>query len=283
MAHSESIIKAFDGLNLYAQRWTPTGSPKAVVHLVHGLGEHSSRYGYVAEEFNHSGYVFNTMDLRGHGKSDGERGYAPGFSTLVSDIEFLVKSGKADYPNLPQFLYGHSLGGSLVLYYRMTSKLNVDAIISTSPLFKPGARIPPMKKFFARVMSDVAPKMTLTNGLQRPWLSRDGRIVRDYGNDPLVHDKISCRMGWELLKNGEWVHAHMKEIHGPILMVVGTREKIVDYQKILDAAVGLESEVQLKVWEGLYHETHNEPEKEQVVHYNIAWLDNQLTKRQPAR
>jgi acylglycerol lipase len=281
MTYTEFKIKAFDGVNLYAQRWTPEVHPKAVVHLVHGLGEHSGRYGYVAEEFTKAGYVFNTMDLRGHGKSDGARGYAPGFSTLVSDIEFLVKSGKADYPNLPQILYGHSLGGSLVLYYRLTSKLNVDAIISTSPLFKPGARVPALKKLFARIMSDVAPKITLTNGLERPWLSRDGQIIREYSSDPLVHDKITCRMGWELLKNGEYVSQHMKSIRGPILMVVGTREKIVDYQRIVDAALGTEDQVQLKIWEGLYHETHNEPEKEQVVHYNIAWLDNQLAKKQP--
>jgi acylglycerol lipase len=280
MAYTEYTIKAFDGLNLYAQRWTPSGTPKAVVHLVHGLGEHSGRYKYVAQEFNKAGYVFNAMDLRGHGKSEGARGYAPGFSTLVSDIEFLIKSGRADYPGIPQFLYGHSLGGSLVLFYRLTSKLNVDAVISTSPLFKPGARVPAAKVMFAHVMSDIAPKLTLTNGLQRPWLSRDGREVRDYSNDPLVHDKISCRMGWELLKNGEWVHAHMKEIRGPILMVVGTREKIVDYQKIVDAAKGLDDRVELKVWEGLYHETHNEPEKQQVIGYNIAWLDNLLLKKQ---
>ena len=93
MTHTEFTLKAFDGLNLFAQRWTPAGKPKAVVNLVHGLGEHSSRYGYVAQEFTKAGYVFNTMDLRGHGKSDGPRGYAPGFSTLVSDIEFLVNPG----------------------------------------------------------------------------------------------------------------------------------------------------------------------------------------------
>lgn len=276
MTHTEFTLKAFDGLNLFAQRWVPSGKPKAVVNLVHGLGEHSSRYGYVAEEFAKAGYVFNTMDLRGHGKSDGARGYAPGFSSLVSDIEFLIKSGKADYPDIPHFLYGHSLGGSLVLFYRLTSKINVDAIISTSPLFKPGARVPASKRLFARIMSDIAPKITLTNGLQRPWLSRDGRIVRDYSGDPLVHDKITCRMGWELLKNGDWVFDHMNTIRGPILMVVGTREKIVDYKRILDAAKGLEDQVELKVWEGLYHETHNEPEKEAVVQYNIQWFDKHL-------
>lgn len=282
MTHTNFTIKAFDGLNLAAQRWTPEGTPKAVVNLVHGLGEHSSRYGHVAEEFTNAGYVFNAMDLRGHGKSEGARGYAPGFETLVTDIEFLVKSGRTAHPNIPQFLYGHSLGGSLVLFYRLTSKVNVDAIISTSPLFRPGARVPETKKWFGRTMSDIAPKVTLNNGLQRPWLSRDGKVVREYSEDPLVHDKITARMGWELLKNGEWVHAHMKDIRGPILMVVGTREKIVDYQKIIDAAIGLEDQVELKVWEGLYHETHNEPEKEQVIRYNIAWFDRHLNGSYPA-
>jgi acylglycerol lipase len=276
MAYQEFKLKTFDSINLYAQRWTPGGNPKAVVSLVHGLGEHSSRYAYVAQQFNKAGYVFNTMDLRGHGKSEGPRGYAPGFDTLVTDIEFLIKSGRAAFPGIPQFLYGHSLGGSLVLYYRLTSKLNVDAILSTSPLFKPGAPIPPTKKLFAHIMSDVAPKITLTNGLQRPWLSRNGQAVRDYSNDPMVHDKITCRMGWELLKNGEWVFEHMKDIRGPILMVVGSREKIVDYQTILDAAKGLEDRLELKVWEGLYHETHNEPERDVVIKYNIDWFDKHL-------
>ncbi|MBN2258818.1 MAG: lysophospholipase [Anaerolineaceae bacterium] len=276
MTHTEFTLKAFDGVSLAAQRWAPSGTPKAVVNLIHGLGEHSSRYGYVAEQFTKAGYVINTMDLRGHGRSEGARGYAPGFDTLVTDIEFLIKSGRSAYPGIPQFLYGHSLGGSLVLFYRLTSKLNVDGVISTSPLFKPGARVPATKKFFAQVMSDIAPKITLTNGLQRPWLSRDGRVVRDYSLDPLVHDKITARMGWELLKNGEWVFKHMNEIRGPILMVVGSREKIVDYQKILEAAKGLDDKLELKVWEGLYHETHNEPEKYEVIKYNIAWLDNHL-------
>jgi len=277
MAYTEFTIKAFDGLNLYAQRWTPDKEPKAVVNLVHGLGEHSGRYQYVVGALTKAGYVFNAMDLRGHGKSEGLRGYTPSFDTIVTDIEFLVKSARTAYPGKKQFLYGHSLGGSLVLYYRLTSKHNVDGIISTSPLFKPGARIPPLKKLMGRVLSDISPKVTLTNGLQRPWLSRDGRVVRDYSSDPLVHDKITCRMGWELLKNGEWVFNHMKELRGPILMVVGSREKIVDYQRVLDAAKGMDSKVlTLKVWEGLYHETHNEPEKAQVVQYNINWLDEHL-------
>lgn len=277
MGYSEFKLKTFDGLTLYGQRWTPGKDPKAVVNLVHGLGEHSSRYQYVAEAFTKAGYVLNAMDLRGHGKSEGIRGYAPGFDAIVTDIEFLVKSGRTASPGKKQFLYGHSLGGSLVLYYRLTSKQAVDGIITTSPLFRPGAPVPPTKKLFARIMSDIAPKISLTNGLQRPWLSRDGRIVRDYSSDPLVHDKITCRMGWQLLKNGEWVFDHMNQLRGPILMVVGSREMIVDYQTVIDSAKGLDSNVlTLKVWEGLYHETHNEPEKAEVIQYNIKWLDEHL-------
>jgi alpha-beta hydrolase superfamily lysophospholipase len=277
MGYTSRTFKSFDGLNLFGQRWTPENEPKAVVNLVHGLGEHSGRYQYVAERFTKAGYVFNAMDLRGHGKSDGIRGYTPSFDTIVTDIEFLVKSARTDYPGKKQFLYGHSLGGSLVLYYRLTSKHNVDGIISTSPLFRSGAKVPPLKLLMGRVLSDISPKFTLTNGLQRPWLSRDGRVVRDYSNDPLVHDKLTCRMGWQLVKNGEWVFDHMDQLKGPILMVVGSREKIVDYQSILDAAKKTDSNVlTLKVWEGLYHETHNEPEKEEVLQYNINWLDEHL-------
>lgn len=277
MGYQESTLKAFDGLNLYHQMWTPARAPKAVVNLVHGLGEHSSRYQYVAQKFTEAGYVLNAIDLRGHGKSEGARGYAPGFDTLVSDIEFLVKSGISAYPNLPQFVYGHSLGGSLALYYRLTSKQNVKGILSTSPLFKPGGKIPAAKVLFARIMSDIAPKVALANELDRAMLSRDGKEVRDYSNDPLVHDRITTRMGWELLKNGEWTFHHMREIRGPILIVVGTREKIVDYQKIIDSVKGVEDRVELKIWEGLYHETHNEPEKAEVIGYNINWLDKHLS------
>lgn len=276
MGYQESTLKAFDGLNLYHQVWTPSRSPKGVVNLVHGLGEHSSRYQYVAQKFNEAGYVFNAIDLRGHGKSEGARGYAPGFDTLVSDIEFLIKSGMTAFPAIPQFVYGHSLGGSLVLYYRLTSKQNVDGVISTSPLFKPGGKVPPAKVLLARVTSDIAPKFTMANGLDRAMLSRDGKEVRDYSNDPLVHDRITSRMGWELLKNGEWVFQHMPEIRGPVLIVVGTREKIVDYQKVIDSVKGAEDQVELKIWEGLYHETHNEPEKAEVLAYNIGWLDSHL-------
>jgi acylglycerol lipase len=276
MGYNEFTLKAFDGVKLYGQRWTPEKEPKAVINLVHGLGEHSGRYKYVAEAFARAGYVFNAIDLRGHGKSEGIRGYTPGFDTIITDVEFLVKSARNAFPGKPQFLYGHSLGGSLVLYYQLTSKHDVAGIISTSPLFKPGAPVPPAKKLFARVLSDISPKVTLSNGLIRSMLSRDGRVVRDYSNDPLVHDRLTCRMGWQLLINGEWVFNHMKQLRGPILMVVGTRDKIVDYQRVADAAKGMDSKVlTYKEWEGLYHETHNEPEKEEVIGYNINWL-NQL-------
>ncbi len=116
MKHFETSWKSNDGLNIFAQGWEPgMGSKKAVVCLVHGVGEHTSRYENVARVFTGSGYILFGADLRGHGRSEGIRGHFPSADAVMQDISILLEKARTRYPELPLFLYGHSLGGILVL------------------------------------------------------------------------------------------------------------------------------------------------------------------------
>ena len=122
MQHIEFTQQTPDGVQFYFQGWQPETPPKAVVCLVHGLGEHSGRYAHVAAALNDAGYALLGFDLRGHGKSGGPRGHTPSYDTLMDDIGRLLAEAAQRYPGQPQFLYGHSLGGNLVLNYALRRK-----------------------------------------------------------------------------------------------------------------------------------------------------------------
>ncbi|HSH04956.1 MAG TPA: alpha/beta fold hydrolase, partial [Anaerolineae bacterium] len=111
MKHVEGWRQSFDGVKLYTQYWEPDGSPKGVVCLVHGIGEHGGRYGHVGEAFAEAGYVLWSYDARGHGQSEGARGYIPNYLAFMRDINSSVVAAKEKYPQVPTFMYGHRMGG----------------------------------------------------------------------------------------------------------------------------------------------------------------------------
>ena len=122
-----------DGLQLFAQAWQPDGESRAVVCLAHGLGEHSGRYSHVAAALNQAGYTLLGFDLRGHGHSEGQRGHAPTFDDMLDDITHLLEEAARRFPDSPRFLYGHSLGGTLVLNHALRRRSQVIGVIATGP------------------------------------------------------------------------------------------------------------------------------------------------------
>ena len=116
MKHSEEMHKAADGAEIYRQQWFPDDEPRAVVCLVHGLGEHSSRYGHLAQRFTDQGFAVFSMDLRGHGKSSGNRGDLR-ITQAIEDVDELLDQATTQFPGLPVFIYGHSLGGLITMTY----------------------------------------------------------------------------------------------------------------------------------------------------------------------
>ncbi|HSR88425.1 MAG TPA: alpha/beta fold hydrolase, partial [Pontiella sp.] len=136
MEHVKFEIITSDGLKLFGQEWKPDGAIRAVVCLIHGLGEHSGRYDHMAKAFNRAGYAMIAFDLRGHGRSEGRRGHAPGYAALMSDIGKLLEETAGRYPKLPCFLYGHSLGGNLAIYYGLKKHPDLAGIVASGPLLR---------------------------------------------------------------------------------------------------------------------------------------------------
>lgn len=272
----EANLKSKDGVDLFVHGWEPDAKPKAVIALIHGLGEHTGRYEYVAKAMTDAGYVLAGFDLRGHGKSGGIRGHFPSWDAVFQDIKDFFKFLTARYPELPQFLYGHSLGGLLVLTYALKNKTHLKGVISSGAGLRSQVHDQKLKVFMAKVLGAIAPTTLIPSGLDATILSRDPAVIKAYTSDPLVHDRISLGFGKEGLVATSYAWEHAPEFLVPLLLMHGTADRntyshgSADFAKL---AAKNNQDVTLKLWEGLYHEVHNEPEKEQVLQFMIDWLD----------
>lgn len=272
MKHEELSWHASDGQQFHGLEWRPEGETRAVVCLVHGLGEHAGRYAHVAQALCDAGYALLAFDLRGHGQTPGRRGHAPSWETALDDIARLLDEGAQRFPGLPRFLYGHSLGGTLVLAYALRRKPQVAGVIATGPVLKLPQPVPPAKLALGRFMYRVLPSFQLANGLDRAGLSRDPEVVRRYNEDPLVHDRVSARLAADMLDSGEWDIAHAAEFALPLLLMHGTADRITWAEGSRQFAAKLKGDCTFRLWQGLYHEIHNEPEQKEVLGFMIHWL-----------
>jgi alpha-beta hydrolase superfamily lysophospholipase len=186
MKHSEFEFKTFDGLSLFGQSWQPEDRPRAVVCLVYGLGEHSGRYTHVADQITQAGYSLIAFDLRGHGQSEGPRGHTPSYEALLNDVNFFLNEVDKNFPELPLFLYGHSLGGNLVLNYVIRRQPKLKGVIATAPWLRLAFEPPSFKIILAQITNYIWPSFSQKNGLDTKVLSRDPEVVHAYENDPTL-------------------------------------------------------------------------------------------------
>lgn len=276
MPHQEFTWQSYDGLRMFGQAWLPEGQLKAVVALVHGLGEHSGRYHHVGEALNRAGYALVAYDQRGHGKSGGKRGHAPSFEALMKDIDQLLDKASELVPGKPRFLYGHSLGGIFVLDYALMRRPAIAGVISTSPGLRTALQEQKAKLMMAKVLGKLSPEGGLASGLDPKTVCRDAAVVDAYVKDPLVHDRITFGSANVFQEAIQYVYAHASEFPLPLLLMHGTNDVLAFPQGSKDVAAMVKRDCTLQLWEGLSHETHNEPEKEQVLAFLIGWLDEHL-------
>ncbi len=267
----EFRFNASDGIRLFGRIWE-VDAPKAVVCIIHGLGEHSGRYEHVAIRMNENGIAVASFDLRGHGKSDGKRGDAD-YDSLMSDISVFLSEVADEFRNAPLFLYGHSLGGNLVLNYvlRKAGRTKMEGVISTGPFLRLTKEPSPLIILLAKLLNVLHPSVTLSNGLNPADLSHDERVVKAYIEDPLVHDRISARLFLGSYNAGKWALENAHNFDEDLLLMHGGDDKITSPQASREFAEKAKK-CTLKIWDGMYHEIHNELGWEEVVNYTIDWI-----------
>lgn len=263
--------------NIYYQCWLPDGQPRAVLLVVHGIGEHSGRYMNVVNYLVPLGYAIYAIDHVGHGKSDGAREYVERFEDYIDTLEIFFSMVRKWQPGKPVFMIGHSLGGLIGVVYLLDHQAGLAGAVISGPAVSVPQNVSPLTVAMGKLLSTIAPKLGLI-GLKADGVSRDPAVVRAYVDDPLVYTgKTPVRSAAEALKAMQRVSAEARRITLPILILQGSEDKLVDPKgaQMLYDKVG-STDKTYKLYEGLYHEVHNEPEHDRVLGDVGAWLEAHL-------
>jgi acylglycerol lipase len=274
MRHTEGHLTSGDGLTLYHQAWLPDAEPRAVVMLLHGLGEHSGRYAHVAGAFTDAGYAVHAIDHRGHGKSEGKRSYVKSYDEYMDDLVLFRRHVEAQHPGLPLVVLGHSMGGNLALGHVLDHQVGVRALALTGPALAPGSSLSPIKLKAAKLLAKLVPGLR-PEALDSGAISRDPAVVAAYRADPLVYSgKISAGVAGALLNAMERFPPRHAELRLPLLLMHGTHDRLTEISgtRALEAGA-VNATVTSHYYDGLYHEIFNEPERDTVIADVIAWLD----------
>jgi alpha-beta hydrolase superfamily lysophospholipase len=268
--------KSRDGLEMYAHGWKPE-TPRGVVVLVHGHGEHVNRYHHVAEAFAQAGYAMQGYDERGHGQTGGPRGHTPTYEHMLNDTTDFIADAQKRYPGLPVFLYGHSMGGNQVINYVLRTPNNkLKGVIATGPWLRLAFEPPAMQVTLGKLMNNLYPAFVQTSGLEQAALSHDQAVIKAYATDPLVHDKITARLFISMYTTGLWALEHAADLKVPMLLMHGSADRLTSAKASEEFAQKAGALVTLRIWEGLFHEIHNELEKAEVLKVMVDWLNQHL-------
>jgi len=279
MKHHEYSWQSDDLMTLFGQSWVPDTAPKAVINLVHGFKDHSSRFEKWAIRFTENGYALIAIDLRGHGRSGGRRGYAPGFNSYLKDVSVLRRQALNIFGNIPHILYGHSLGGNIVANYLVLKDLPPQAAVITSPWFTLATKPSLFKMLLAQIVRYTLPGLLVKSSLESEGLSRNPLVAEDYLRDPLVHDSILPRLYFEIENIGDRASRSIYKINIPLLVMHGSDDRITSVKLTRSFVMNAGIRTTYKEWPGAYHELHNDIIEQEVFAYVLDWLNRQLSEK----
>ena len=266
-----------DGLRLSGHIHIPS-SPRAVMVLVHGFGEHQGRYAHMVNHLSAHNIAAVTMDLRGHGISEGKRGVCHDYSLMIEDVGAQIKKAARTFPSLPLYLYGHSMGGGIVLRYisKASRASDLKGVIASAPLIELAAALPKAQMIAVKLLRKFAPNMTAPNPIPGDKISALPDEQAAYEADALNHDRLGVGLALYMIANGEVVLARAAANTVPILMIHARDDQLTASQGS-EKFAALAPKTNLHILENCEHEMHNDVTRDRVYDLMTDFILEDLT------
>ena len=276
MKHRCGYFKVEENLDLYYQSWQPLNQTIAVMIIVHGLGGHSDHFKNLVQYFVPRHYAVYGFDLRGNGRSPGQRSYINSWSEYRSDLRVFLQLVREQEPDRPLFLLGHSLGGTIVLDYILRTGDRLQGIIAISPAL--GIGVSPFKMLLGKLLSRILPRFSLDTGLDLAASSRDLQVVAESEKDPLRHSLGTARLATELSQTIAWIEKHITDLQVPILIVHGGADRVTlpENSRLLFAKITF-ADKEIREYPESYHEIYHDLNYQELLVDLKDWLTRHLT------
>ena len=278
-SRQEGKFSGVGGLDLYYQSWHPGGEVKGILAIVHGLGGHSGLYSTIVEYLLPKEYAIYGFDLRGHGRSSGQRGYINNWAEFRDDLQTFLNLIQQQQPGYPIFLLGHSMGGVIALDYILRyglDKSTLLGVIAFAPsIGKVGVQL--SRLILGKLLSHICTHFSLNIGLDFSAGSRDQKILDSYTQDKFRHTLATARLSTEFFATVDWIHTHAKKWQVPLLILHGGADRIalpagseIFYQNVV-----YPDKLRIE-YPGGYHDLHYDINYLQVITDLANWMDQHL-------
>lgn len=278
----ETRFEGESGRSLFRRAWLPP-DPTAALVIVHGFGEHSGRYEALARFFGERGFAVHALDLVGHGQSAGRRGHVDDFGWFLDDVERFIALVRAEHPERPVVLLGHSMGGLVVASLAGQRSPDVDLIVTSGAALAVGPGVSPFLMALARLLRRVWPTLSMEAGLDVDGLSTDPEVIRAYQADPLVHGRASVSFAASMDEAGRLAYEGAGRVSRPMLLLHGEADPLCQpdgSRRFFDALPrGEVAGSDLRIYPGLRHEIFNEPDQRRVFQDMFDWVVARLAEQ----
>ncbi|MGF1534555.1 MAG: alpha/beta hydrolase [Bernardetiaceae bacterium] len=278
MLYAAHSLRTSDGLILHLHQQAPsTQSPKAVLHIAHGMFEHGGRFKETMQALANQGFLCRAYDQRGHGRSEGKRGDTPSYTQLLSDIERFFDLGYQAHPDLPHFLLGHSMGGALVINFALRKRPPIQGIIASAPWLRLAFAPEAWKIHLGKLIAQIFPAFAQRTNMELSILTRDPVEIAAYTQDPLMHNQITARFFIEASRAGDWAMARAGNLRVPIYLYHGTTDYVTSLEASQNfAAATPQHLIDFEPLEGAYHDLFHDLDREAIIEKTARWMEQQL-------
>jgi alpha-beta hydrolase superfamily lysophospholipase len=269
----EETVVAKDGLALHVERFVPAAAPRGVVVFVHGFSAHIGNFRHLGRAFADAGLAATLFDCRGHGRSQGRRGYVARFTDYADDLDLILAGARALWPGLPVVLGGHSQGAAICLTYLMGgAAAPLAGLAIAAPYLRLQMKVPAFKLGLAKLTGRLWPTLAMANGVKGELISRTPEVQVGFNRDPLIHHVATPRWFNELRQAQDRIMRDAATLKTPALMQVAGQDRLVSVEAELELARAVGPTMEVKVYADLFHEMFLEPERDEVIGDLVRWV-----------